>query len=126
MAVRKDTTDGHTPTAEKPVALGGPVSQCPLGSAGPEDISTPAELTDDQKLIGQTAEEFVAKEVVPLIPDLELHKEGLMAQLLKKTGELGLLGGGVPEEYWAARASTAVSSANRGSRKRSPPTPLSA
>ena len=49
--------------------------------------------------MGQTAEEFVANEVVPQIPELEQHKEGLMPLLLKKAGELGLLGGGIPEEY---------------------------
>ncbi|MGH9691685.1 MAG: acyl-CoA dehydrogenase family protein [Candidatus Acidiferrales bacterium] len=70
-----------------------------ISTSSPEDIFTPADLTDDQRLIGQTAEEFVSKEVVPLIPELEQHKEGLMAQLLKKAGELGLLGGGIPEEY---------------------------
>jgi alkylation response protein AidB-like acyl-CoA dehydrogenase len=64
-----------------------------------DNVFTPAEFTDDQRLIGQTAEEFVSKEVIPLIPDLELHKEGLMPHLLKKAGELGLLGGSVPEEY---------------------------
>ncbi len=70
-----------------------------LESPRAEDVFTPAELTDDQRLIGQTAEEFVTKEVMPLIPELEQHKEGLMAGLLKKAGEIGLLGGGVPEEY---------------------------
>src|ERR1700730_15049403 len=65
----------------------------------PEDIFTPADLSDDQRLIGQTAEEFVAKEIVPRIPELEQHKEGLMAKMLKRSGELGLLGGGIPEEY---------------------------
>ena len=64
-----------------------------------EDVFTPAELTDDQRLIGQAAEEFVTKEVTPLIPEMEQHKEGLMAGLLRKAGEIGLLGGGVPEEY---------------------------
>ena len=70
-----------------------------LESPRPEDVFTPAELTDDQRLIGQTAEEFVTKEVTPLITELEEKKPGLMPQLLKKAGELGLLGGGVPEEY---------------------------
>jgi alkylation response protein AidB-like acyl-CoA dehydrogenase len=64
-----------------------------------EDVFTPADLTDDQRLIGQTAEAFVAKEVVPLIPDLEQHKEGLMSDLLKRAGDLGLLGAAIPEEY---------------------------
>jgi alkylation response protein AidB-like acyl-CoA dehydrogenase len=70
-----------------------------LESPRAEDVFTPAELTDDQRLIGQSAEEFVTKEVTPLIPELEQHKEGLMAGLMRKAGEIGLLGGGVPEEY---------------------------
>ena len=70
-----------------------------LESPHPEDVFTPAELSDDQRLIGQTAEEFVTKEVTPHIAELEEKKPGLLAQLLKKAGELGLLGGGVPDEY---------------------------
>ncbi len=70
-----------------------------VSSTGAEDVFTPADVTDDQRLIGQTAAEFVAKEVVPLIPELENHKAGLMAQTLKKAGEIGLLGGGIPEAY---------------------------
>jgi alkylation response protein AidB-like acyl-CoA dehydrogenase len=70
-----------------------------LESPRPEDVFTPAELTDDQRLIGQSAEEFVTKEVTPLIPEFEQHKEGVMAGVMRKAGEIGLLGGGVPEEY---------------------------
>ena len=71
-----------------------------ISTSAAEDVFTPADLTDDQRLIGQTAEEFVQKEVVPNIPELEAHKdEKLMAQMLKKAGEIGLLGGGIPEEY---------------------------
>jgi len=70
-----------------------------ITSTSPEDVFTPADLTDDQRLIGQTAEEFVQKEILPNVPELEAHKEGLMAQMLKKAGEIGLLGGAIPEEY---------------------------
>jgi alkylation response protein AidB-like acyl-CoA dehydrogenase len=70
-----------------------------ITSSRSEDIFTPADLSDDQRLIGQTAEEFVQKELTPEIPALEQHKEGLMAQMLKKAGEIGLLGGAIPEEY---------------------------
>jgi alkylation response protein AidB-like acyl-CoA dehydrogenase len=73
-----------------------------LESPAPHDVFTPADLTDDQKLIGQTAEEFVLKEVLPLAKDLENKKPGLMAELIRKGGELGLMGGGVPEEYGGA------------------------
>jgi alkylation response protein AidB-like acyl-CoA dehydrogenase len=73
-----------------------------LESPAPQDVFTPADLTDDQKLIGQTAEEFVLKEVLPLAKDLENKKPGLMAELVRKGGELGLMGGGIPEEYGGA------------------------
>lgn len=70
-----------------------------ISTCTPDDIFTPADLSDDQRLIAQTADEFVAKEVVPNIPDLEAKKEGLMARMLKKAGEIGLLGGAIPEAY---------------------------
>ncbi|MHB8485087.1 MAG: acyl-CoA dehydrogenase family protein [Candidatus Acidiferrales bacterium] len=73
-----------------------------ISACRPEDVFTPADITGDQRLIGQTAEEFVAKEVMPLVSELEQHKEGLMPQVLKKAGEVGLLGGGIPEEYGGA------------------------
>jgi alkylation response protein AidB-like acyl-CoA dehydrogenase len=88
-----------TATFTKPAAKGGSFL---LESPQPADVFTPADLTDDQKLIGQTAEEFVVKEVLPLVKDLENKKPGLMASLVKKGGELGLMGGGVPEQYGGA------------------------
>jgi butyryl-CoA dehydrogenase len=88
-----------TATLSKPAAKGGSFL---LESPLPQDVFTPADLTDDQKLIGQTAEEFVTKEVVPLAKELENKKPGLMPQLVKKGGELGLMGGGVPEQYGGA------------------------
>jgi alkylation response protein AidB-like acyl-CoA dehydrogenase len=88
-----------TATLTKPAAKGGSFL---LESPQPGDVFTPADLTDDQKLIGQTAEEFVLKEVFPFIKDLENKKPGLMAELVRKGGEVGLMGGGVPEEYGGA------------------------
>src|SRR5580704_13593100 len=68
-----------------------------------EDVFTPADLTDDQRLIGQTAEEFMRQEVIPAIPELEAHKDNQpMVTALKKAGEIGLLGGGIPEAYGGA------------------------
>ncbi|MFQ5695851.1 MAG: acyl-CoA dehydrogenase family protein, partial [Terriglobia bacterium] len=65
----------------------------------PEEIFIPADLTDEQRQMGQTTEEFITKEVVPQAEELEHHKEGLMVELLRKAGELGLLGADVPEAY---------------------------
>lgn len=73
-----------------------------LDQARPEQIFTPADVTDDQRLIGQTAEEFVTKEVLPRVKELEEKKAGLMIELIKKAGELGLLSAGVPEQFGGA------------------------
>jgi alkylation response protein AidB-like acyl-CoA dehydrogenase len=88
-----------TATLTKPAAKGGSFL---LESPQPGDVFTPADLTDDQRLIGQTAEEFVVKEVLPVVKDLENKKPGLMPELVKKGGEVGLMGGGVPEEFGGA------------------------
>ncbi len=88
-----------TATLTKQAAKGGSFL---LESPQPGDVFTPADLTDDQKLIGQTAEEFVLKEVLPVAKELENKKPGLMVELVKKGGEVGLMGGGVPEEYGGA------------------------
>jgi alkylation response protein AidB-like acyl-CoA dehydrogenase len=88
-----------TSVLTQPAAKGGSFL---LESPAPQDVFTPADLTDDQKLIGQTAEEFVVKEVLPLVKDLEAKKTGLMPELVKKAAELGLMSGGTPEEYGGA------------------------
>jgi alkylation response protein AidB-like acyl-CoA dehydrogenase len=88
-----------TATLNKTAAKGGGFL---LEAVAPSEVFVPADLTDDQKLIGQTAEEFVTKEVMPLVKDLENKKAGLMAQMVRKGGEVGLMGGGVPEEYGGA------------------------
>src|SRR5229473_4028793 len=85
-----------TATLTKIAAKGGSFL---LETPQPGDVFTPADLTDDQKLIGQTAEDFVIKEVLPLAKDLENKKPGLMAELVRKAAELGLMSGGTPEEY---------------------------
>src|SRR5258707_8580046 len=88
-----------TATIAKTAAKGGSFL---LESLRPGEVFTPADLSDDQKLIGRTAEEFVVKEVLPLVKDLENKKPGLMPALVKKAGELGLLSGGIPEQYGGA------------------------
>ncbi|WP_077705075.1 acyl-CoA dehydrogenase family protein [Virgibacillus dokdonensis] len=64
-----------------------------------EDVITPEDFTDEHKMIAKTTEEFVVGEVVPKIDHLENHEFEHSVDLLKKAGELGLLGADVPEEY---------------------------
>ncbi|MBS4195250.1 acyl-CoA dehydrogenase family protein [Lederbergia citri] len=69
-----------------------------------EDISadqmfTPEDYTDEQKMIYKTSEEFVVNEVLPIVDKLENQEFEHSVDLLKQAGELGLLGADVPEEY---------------------------
>ncbi|MBU8790200.1 acyl-CoA dehydrogenase family protein [Oceanobacillus caeni] len=64
-----------------------------------DDVITPEDFNDEQKLIAKTTHDFVDKEVLPNIEELENQNFDLNKNLLKKAGELGLLGADVPEEY---------------------------
>jgi alkylation response protein AidB-like acyl-CoA dehydrogenase len=63
------------------------------------DAFTPEQLTEEHRLIKQTAEEFVASEIYPVLERLEQKEWTLARSLVKRCGELGLLGTDVPEEY---------------------------
>jgi alkylation response protein AidB-like acyl-CoA dehydrogenase len=60
---------------------------------------TPERLSDEHRLIAQTAREFAEKEVIPGIDRLETKDWAFARTLLRRCGELGLLGVDAPEEY---------------------------
>ena len=62
-------------------------------------VLTPERLTDEHRMIAQTAREFADKEVIPSIDRLEQKDWAFARQLLRRAGELGLLGVDAPEEY---------------------------
>ncbi|WBO84567.1 acyl-CoA dehydrogenase family protein [Hymenobacter yonginensis] len=64
-----------------------------------QDVFTPADFSEEQNMMHQTALDFVEKEVTPLLDRLDNHEEGLMRGLMEKAGELGLFGVSVPEQY---------------------------
>jgi alkylation response protein AidB-like acyl-CoA dehydrogenase len=63
------------------------------------DIFTPEDFTEQHQLIGQTAEEFAQKEIVPNIERIEHKDFSITRDLLKKAGELGLSSVEIPEAY---------------------------
>ncbi|HRO38798.1 MAG TPA: acyl-CoA dehydrogenase family protein, partial [Flavobacteriales bacterium] len=65
----------------------------------PQDIFIPEEFNEEQRMIAQTCTDFLAQEVWPKLDRLDAQEEGLMQSLLDKSGELGLLGISIPEEY---------------------------
>ncbi|MDA1185757.1 MAG: acyl-CoA dehydrogenase family protein [Acidobacteria bacterium] len=65
----------------------------------PRTIFTPEILSDEHRLIAQTTDEFVNAEVLPNLEKLEAHDWSVSRALLRRCGELGLLGTNVPEQY---------------------------
>jgi alkylation response protein AidB-like acyl-CoA dehydrogenase len=66
-----------------------------------EAVFTPSEWTEEQKMIAQTCKDFLEQEVYPKLDEIDDVKNNpdLMPQLMDKSGELGLLGTSIPEEY---------------------------
>ena len=64
-----------------------------------EPIFTPERLSDEHKLIRQTADEFIASEVMPSLDRLEQKDWALARALVRRSGDLGLLGTDVPEAF---------------------------
>jgi alkylation response protein AidB-like acyl-CoA dehydrogenase len=70
-----------------------------LETRSPDEIFTPEDFSEQHVLIGQTAEEFAQKEIVPNIEKMEHKDFSITRDLLKKAGELGLSGVEIPEAY---------------------------
>jgi alkylation response protein AidB-like acyl-CoA dehydrogenase len=68
----------------------------PSDAAG---VFTPERLTDEHRLIAQTVTDFVDKEVLPVLDQLEQKDWALARKLLVRCAELGLLGVDVAEAY---------------------------
>ena len=64
-----------------------------------ENVFIPEEFDEEQQMIVQTCEDFLEAEVYPNLERIDEKEPGLMQKLLKKAGELGLLGISIPEEY---------------------------
>ncbi|MED1219048.1 acyl-CoA dehydrogenase family protein [Bacillus paralicheniformis] len=64
-----------------------------------DQLFTPEDFTDEHKMIAKTTEDYILGDVLPYIDEIEEHNFDHSVRLLKKAGELGLLGADVPEEY---------------------------
>ena len=63
------------------------------------EVFTPEKMSDEHRLMAQTTDEFINTEVLPKLDQLENKDWDLARALLRRCGELGLLGINVPEEY---------------------------
>src|SRR5262245_21418863 len=83
-------------TSEPTVLRGG---EWLLQPTDPASVFTPEQMTDEHRLIAQTAQQFVEQEVLPRLGELEQKNWTLARELVKRAGELGLLGVDVPDAY---------------------------
>jgi len=70
-----------------------------LETRQPDEIFTPEDFTEQHQLIGQTAEEFAVKEILPNVEKMEHKDFSITRDLLKKAGDLGLSSAEIPEAY---------------------------
>src|SRR5271166_585778 len=70
-----------------------------LESRRTDEVFTPEDFTEQQQLIGQTAEEFTVNEILPNIEKMEHKDFSISRDLVKKAGDLGLSGVEIPEAY---------------------------
>lgn len=65
----------------------------------PEDIFTPEDISEEQRMFARTAEEFLRKEVIPREDAIYAKDYAVHRELMQKAGELGLLSIDIPEKY---------------------------
>lgn len=63
-----------------------------------QDIFIPEEFNEEQLMIAQTCKDFLEAEVYPNVEKTDAPDYQLMKEILKKAGELGLMGISLPEE----------------------------
>ncbi len=63
------------------------------------DIFTPEDFTDEQKMLAQTARDFMLKDVLPKTAEILKLDYQAIRELMRKAGEIGLLAIEVPEEH---------------------------
>lgn len=64
-----------------------------------QDVFIPEEFNEEQLMISQTIQDFLEAEVYPNLDRLDSPDINLMKEILKKSGDLGLMGIAIPEEY---------------------------
>ena len=59
---------------------------------------TPADYSEEQLMILEMCQQFIATEIHPIVERIDKMEPGLMPSLMEKAGQLGLLSASVPED----------------------------
>lgn len=68
----------------------------------PRDVFTPEDINEEQRLVGRTVRDFVEQDIVPNLDRIEKKDWPLTRRLLRRLGDLGVLGLEVPSQYGGA------------------------
>ncbi|WP_298526349.1 acyl-CoA dehydrogenase family protein [uncultured Christiangramia sp.] len=85
-----------TDTTKKDLLRGG---QFLVKETKSEDVFTPEDFNEEQKMMRDSVQEFVEREIWPHKEEFEKKNYALTEEVMRKAGELGFLGVAVPEEY---------------------------
>jgi len=66
---------------------------------GSRRIFTPEDFNEEQRAMAETARKFCENEMLPKKEEIDHKKEGLLVEIMKKAGEVGLLMVSIPEQY---------------------------
>jgi hypothetical protein len=64
-----------------------------------EDVFTPEDFNEEQKMMKDSVKEFIDREVWPKKAEFEKKNYALTEEVMRKAGDLGFLSVAVPEEY---------------------------
>jgi len=64
-----------------------------------DEIFIPEDFNEEQKMMADMCRDFLNSEVLPHLDRIDAQEEGLMPNILKKAGELGILSISLPEAY---------------------------
>src|SRR5258708_13241550 len=84
-------------STEKKQALKG--AEWMIKESSPFETFIPEDFNEEQQMVKDMCAAFLDAEVLPIMERIDKQEAGLMASLIEKAGEQGLLGTAIPEEY---------------------------
>ncbi|MBW1742819.1 MAG: acyl-CoA dehydrogenase family protein, partial [Deltaproteobacteria bacterium] len=98
--------------ADKKIFVGG---EFLITDAGPEQVFTPEDFSEEHRMIYETTRDFVSKEILPILHKVDAMDQETALGILAKAGELGLIATTVVTEATGKTASfTAIYGAHTG------------
>lgn len=70
-----------------------------FNDANPEDITTPEDMDEEQRMMMKSIRDFAEQDVVPVMDEVDARNIDVVRPLFKKAADLGIYMAEVPEEY---------------------------